>query len=400
MAPLVAFALVFSLAACQPARADSPPEAERPALFPAQPSDVPWPTQRWPEAEPGPGVDRALLAAAFDHAFESEGRAGLKNARALLAVQRGAIVAERYAPGFGKDTRFHSWSMAKSITQALVGILVRQGKLGVDAPTDVPEWREAGDPRRALTLDHLLHMTTGLDNGDGFDSGGDGDQGELLVASLMFGPGSQDQAAFAASFPLVHEPNTFWAYSTSTTILIAGILRRQVGGGRDAMLRFMRRELLAPLGMTSGVPEFDASGTFMGGGFFWATARDWARFGTLYLRDGVWDGQRILPEGWVEYSRTRAPADNNGTFGAHLWLTGEPAEGQIGSIPRGPASAFAVAGAMGQFVMMVPSHDLLVVRLGEMQGISWDEAKEPVAEVIDAFPPQPQGLQGAEAPQP
>ena len=170
---------------------------------------------------------------------------------------------------------------------------------------------------------------------------------------------------------------------------MAAVVQRAVGGSREDMLRFMRGELLGPLGMRSAVAEFDAAGTFMGGGFFWASARDWARFGYLYLRDGVWDGRRILPEGWVDYTRTPAPAPNNATHTAHFWVNRAPVGDQWRLLPRGPVSAFSASGAHGQWVLLVPTHDLVVVRLGEMQSSSWEEVKEPLARVIEAFPPLP-----------
>jgi CubicO group peptidase (beta-lactamase class C family) len=280
-------------------------------------------------------VDRAALEQAYEHAFRSRGQAGLPNTRALLAVHRGRIVVERYADGFDAETRFHSWSMAKSVTQALVGILVRQGRLELSARAPVPEWHGAGDPRSAVTLNHLLHMTSGLDNADG-------EGGEGFGAAMLFGAGAADQVAFATDVALARKPDTHWAYSTATSNIVAWIVQRAVGGAPEDLLGFLHRELLDPLGMRRTVPEFDAAGNFLGGGFVWASTHDWARFGYLYLRGGVWDGSRILPEGWLAY---------------------------------------------GQYVCMVPTHDLLVVRLGEMQGIDWPELRSPIVELIAAFPP-------------
>jgi CubicO group peptidase (beta-lactamase class C family) len=351
------------------------------APLPPQPPGVAWPTAAWPEAEPGPGVDRAALAAALDAVFARPGRAGRPDGRALVVVHRGAVVAERYAPGVDRDTRHVSWSMAKSVTQALAGILLREGRLALSEPAPVPAWQGDGDPRRAVTLDHLLHMTSGLDVADGFDAGP-----TSLVARLLFGPGAADPFAFASAFPPREPPGRRWAYSTATSTLVAGLVQRAVGGTRDAMLAFMRRELFDPLGMRSVEPEFDASGGFQGGAFVWASARDWARFGLLYLRDGVWDGRRILPEGWVDYTRTPAPAPNNGTHGAHFWLNREPAEGQFRIAPGAPPSAFAACGAYGQYVLIVPTRDLVVVRLGQMHAHSFDDLGRQLAAVVAAFP--------------
>ncbi len=349
--------------------------------LPPQPSGVPYPTERWPATAPGADVDAQRLAAAFELAFAAKGPAGVPDTRALVAVRGGTIVAERYAPGFSAQSRFQSWSMAKSITQALIGILVGEGRIDVKAPAPVAAWREPGDPRGALTLDELLHMSSGLANGDG------GVGSDSFVAKLLFGEGSRDVFAYATGVPLIHPPGAFWDYSTATSMILAGVVGQIVGGGREGMLAFLRGKLFDPLGMRSAVPEFDAAGTFLGGAFVWANARDWARFGLLYLRDGVWDGARVLPAGWVDYARTRAPAPNNGVYGAQLWLNLEPREQQFKPLPGGPPSAISVNGNGGQMVVIVPTHDLVVVRLGEMQASSWSSVTEEVAAVVAAFPP-------------
>ena len=349
--------------------------------LPPQPAGVAYPTEGWPEAPPGAGVDTQRLSAAFDSVFAARGRGGVPDTRALVAVHHGAIVAERYAPGFGPQSRFQSWSMAKSITQALIGILVREGRLDVNASVPVPAWRAPGDPRGALTFDQLLHMSSGLANADG------GLGTDTFVARLLFGEGSRDVFAYASDVPLVHPPGTFWDYSTATSMILAGVVGRTVGGGRDGMLAFMRRKLFDPLGMRSAVPEFDAAGTFLGGAFVWANARDWARFGLLYLRDGVWDGVRVLPGGWVDYVRKPAPTTNNGVYGAQLWLNLEPKGQQFKPLPGGPASAISVNGNDGQMVVIVPTHDLVVVRLGAMQASTWPSVTGDVAAMVAAFPP-------------
>jgi CubicO group peptidase (beta-lactamase class C family) len=170
-------------------------------------------------------------------------------------------------------------------------------------------------------------------------------------------------------------------------MIVAALSGRIMGDGARERLGFMRRELFGPLGMKSAVPEFDSTGQFMGGGFFYATAEDWARFGYLYLRDGVWDGHRILPEGWVDYSRTPAQAENNGIHGAHFWVNAEPAEGQWVLYPGAPQSAFAAEGNGFQLVIAVPTHDLLVVRLGELQTSDFTEQRPHVGKLIASFPP-------------
>jgi CubicO group peptidase (beta-lactamase class C family) len=346
-----------------------------------QPAGVAWPTRGWPVGDPSPPADHGALETAVGQLFLATGHGGVPDTRALLVVQGGRVVLERYAPGFGPDSRFRSWSMAKSVTQCLTGILVREGKLALDAPAPVPAWQRPGDPRAALRLREVLTMTTGLDNADG------GDGADSLVAQLFFGEWSEDTAAGAEKAELAHEPGTHWAYSTATSQILSGIVGRTVGGGREGVRAFAERELAAPLGMRSLVLEFDAAGTMLGGGYVWATARDWARLGLLYLRDGRWEGRRILPEGWVDFTRTPAPAANNGTYGAHFWTHGEPGPEQWETLAT-ELEAFQMNGNGGQFVAMVPARDLVVVRLGEMHAATWAELNAGLSALIRAFPPR------------
>src|SRR5262249_34432230 len=195
------------------------------------------PTEAWPVAPPGPAIDVARLDAALDAAFAPKGYNGLPDTRALLVVHRGTIVAERDAQGFGPDGRMQSWSMARTVTQALGGLLVGQKRLDLHAPAPVPGWQAEGDPRGAITLDQLLHMTSGLDNADG------GLAPDAFVSRLMFGPGSRDVFAYASNVPTINAPDTHWAYSTGTSMIVAGIIGRAVGGGPTEMLAFMHREL-------------------------------------------------------------------------------------------------------------------------------------------------------------
>lgn len=354
------------------------PAAAATAL-PPQPAGVAWPTLGWREGPPDAGVAHSTLETALAKLQLPVGRGGLPDTRALLVVQGGRIVLERYAAGFGRESRFRSWSMAKSVTQCLTGILVREGRLALDAAAPVPEWQRPGDPRAQLTLRQILTMTTGLDNADG------GDEGDSFVAKLLFGERAKDSAAFATRVDLAHEPGTYWAYSTGTSQILSGIVGRSVGGGREGVRSFAERELAAPLGIESLVLEFDAAETLLGGGYVWASARDWARLGLLYLRDGRWDGRRILPEGWVDFTRTVAPAANNGSYGAHFWTTAPPVAEQWQALAP-DIDAFQMNGNAGQFVVMVPDRDLVIVRLGEMHASSWPELNVQLAELIRAFP--------------
>jgi CubicO group peptidase (beta-lactamase class C family) len=368
------------------AAAPAPAFAGAPAPLPAQPAGVPWPTLDWSVRDPGGDVDWPELDAALAELFRPTGRSGVPDTRALLVVRGGALVIERYAPGFDASTRFCSWSMAKSVTQALVGLLVRDGRLALDERVDVPEWGAADDPRRAITLRQMLNMSSGIANSD--DEGGATDAGLGFVARMLFGDGARDMGAYAAAAPLAHAPGTYWAYSTATSVLVARSVQRALGDP-EAGRSFARRRLFERIGMRSALQEVDAQGTLAGGSAVWATARDWARFGLLYLRDGVWDGRRVLPEGWVEFTRTPAPAPNKGSYGAHFWLVRSGAPTQVPPARRAPSDAFEADGANGQIVMIVPSRDLLVIRLGEQQVTSWDWLKDQLAALANAFPGAP-----------
>jgi CubicO group peptidase (beta-lactamase class C family) len=268
-----------------------------------------------------------------------------------VIVQGGRLLIERYAEGFGPDVTCRSWSMAKSITQALVGLAVGDGRLDIDAPADAPAWRGADDPRAAITLDHLLRMSSGLAWVEDYSP-----QSLSDVMEMLFGKGAGDVAAFAEAVSLAHPPGTFFYYSSGTTSIVSACLGRALSATGRAMEAFMRARLFDPLGMTSAAPRFDAAGTFIGSSFCFCTPRDFARFGLLYLRDGLWEGRRLLPEGWVDYARTptfqQPGADVDGRYGAHWWLD-----------IAGPGS-FSANGYEGQHIVLCPDRDLIIVRHG------------------------------------
>jgi CubicO group peptidase (beta-lactamase class C family) len=356
--------------------------------LPSQPEGVAWPTGAWPEGTLPQDLDRKSFDENVERLFETKGRGGYSDTRALLVVQAGRLVYERYAEGFDQESLFQSWSMAKSITNAFAGVLVGKGRLDVNARAPVPEWSNSGDSRRDLRLLHLLQMRSGLKNDDGF---GMKDMSRAFISRLVFGEGALSPAAYAANVPLEYPIGEHWAYSSGTSMIIARLCGEEVGGGSVGTRDFLREELFGPIGMRSAQPEFAKSGEFMGGVFFHARARDWARFGYLYLRDGVWNGRRILPAGWVDFSRTANPASNNRTHGAHFWLNGDPISegGQWKPLPGGPNSAFMAEGAEFQMVAIVPEKDLVAVRLGTSQGASFVELKAPFGPMISAFPDRP-----------
>jgi CubicO group peptidase (beta-lactamase class C family) len=340
--------------------------------LPAHPKEVSWPTKKWPRGNMGPKIDQTKLMQLVDHAFADDAPVDLLETHALLIIQSGTLVFERYWKDFTAQNTYRSWSMAKSITHALVGILVREGKLDIHAPAPVREWQSPEDPRRAVTLDQLLRMSSGLTFAEDYV-----DAEVSNVIEMLMGPGKGDVAGYAAALPLEHEPDTFWSYSSGTTNIVSRIVSDTLGSGKDGMIEFMNRELFEPLGITSADPWFDDKGTFIGSSYCFATAEDFARFGTLYLRDGVWDGRRILPEGWADYARTPTsqPADHEGLgYGAHFWLG-----------IAGPKS-FSANGYQGQFTVMEPELDLVVVRHGDTIGESESESlKAWISAVVDCF---------------
>jgi CubicO group peptidase (beta-lactamase class C family) len=318
------------------------------------------------------------LDAVVARAFEEPDSRHPRRSRAVVVMQRGHIIAERYASGIGSDTALAGWSMSKSVMNALVGVLVQEGRLTVDAPAPIPEWHQPGDPRAGITLDHLLHMSAGL----AFDEDQDSPRSDVM--RMLFGVG--DVAQFVTSRDAAVAPGTHWTYSNASTNIIATAIRN-VLHDRTAYLTFPRRALFDPIGMSSAVLETDAAGTFIGSSYMYATARDWARFGMLYLRDGVWNENRILPQGWIDYSRTPAPVGGVKRYGAHFWLEIPPE--YAGTDPRIPAPAFHAVGHEAQFVTIVPSRDLVIVRLGRTrhpQG--WDHAAfvRDVLAAVDRLP--------------
>jgi CubicO group peptidase (beta-lactamase class C family) len=345
--------------------------------LPTQPADVAWPTAEWPRADLDPRVDRTALDKLLDHAFVRPEPADLERTHAVVVVQHGAIVAERYAHDAGPDDTFASWSMAKSITSALVGILVRDGRLDPMAPIPVKEWA-ADDPRTRITIDQMLRMVDGLRFREA-EHLGDGSvryypEDESDVVPMLFGSGKDDVAAFAATLPKVAEPEARWNYNSGASNLLARLVGETVGGGEKGMREFMRRELFVPIGMTTPKPRFDAAGHFVGSSHCYCSARDFARFGLLYLRDGVWDGRRILPEGWVDYSRTPSK-HSEGLYGAHFWV-----------IP-GSLGLFNCGGAFGQRILISPKLDLVAVRVGNTAAHKVSAVIRYCKELVDAFRP-------------
>jgi CubicO group peptidase (beta-lactamase class C family) len=310
---------------------------------------------------------------------------------AVLAVHRGEVVAEGYGPDTDETTPLISWSMAKSITHAAVGVLVRDGRLELDVPAPVPAW--AGTEKAAITTQQLLEMRPGLRFVEDYV-----DAEISHCIDMLFGAGTADHAAYAAALPLDHPPGTVWNYSSGTTNIVARIVGDVVGGGEAGMRAFLTAEVFEPAGMTSADPRFDAAGTFVGSSYVYATARDFARFGELYLHDGVAPGhdgvapghdgmapghdgagdrRRILPVGWVDHARRPTPGVPDSEpfgYGAHWWLW------------RDEPGSLGAHGYEGQYTVVVPSRELVVVRLGKTPAELRPNLVAELRRLVRAFP--------------
>ncbi len=352
-----------------------------PAHLPPRPDPaLPWPRGNGEAVDPASlGVDGERLDQALDAAFAEPGPENLRKTRAVVVVYDGHLVAERYTPGFDPSTPLLGWSMAKSVTNALVGILVGEGTLDIRRPAPVPEWQGTDDPRRAITLDQLLRMNSGLAFEERYDP---------LYDAVDMLYGSPDFAAFAAEKPLAFEPGTTWSYSSGTANIVARIVRRAAEERYEHYYDFLSRELFERIGMSSAVMEADPSGTFVGSSYCIATPRDWARFGFFYLQDGVWEGKRILPEGWVAYSTTPTPEAPRGEYGAFFWLNaGAPDNPRDRLWPNAPRDAFAAQGYQEQKVIVIPSRRAVLVRFGATSlRPAWDTDRF-IADVLAALPP-------------
>lgn len=338
--------------------------------FPKQASDVPWPTSQWPVAELDGDVHGAAVAQALAELRETPPELGVT--LATLAVHRGRIVAEQYGPGTNDDTTLISWSMAKSMTQAVIGMLVGDGVLDIDAPAGplVPEF--AGTDKASITLRDLLAMKSGLEFVEDYV-----DDSISHCLEMLFGSGVGDHAHYAASQQLLHPPGAVWNYSSGTTNIVSRIAGDHVGGTEAAMRAFLQQRLFGPLGMQSAEPKFDPAGTFVGSSYVYATARDFARFGLLYLRDGMWDGERLLPSGWADQARTEVAVDPDPPhfgYGAHWWIW------------RDQPGSLAAHGYEGQYIIVLPERDLVIVHLGKIPTDVRAPLYPKLRRLIDAFP--------------
>ncbi len=322
---------------------------------PYHPDTLPWPMGDMISDTTFPEVNYKQLNSAVDQAFDQDSEAEAKRSRAVLVVYKDYLIAEQYGAGFDPKSLQHGWSMTKSVMNALVGILVRQNRIDIYDPVSLPEW--ANDHRREITLDQLLRMSSGLNWNEGY-------LGSSHVTNMLYY--QPDMADYAIEQSLEADEKEPWTYSSGTANIVSFVIRNHFENDFD-YYAFPFKELFHPIGMTNALMEADASGTFVGSSFGWATARDWARFGLLYLNDGIWLGDTILPAGWVEYSATPTP-DSHGYYGAHFWLNDpqDPPEvlKRFRNMPDIPTDALIASGHDGQRIFILPSHDLVIVRLG------------------------------------
>jgi CubicO group peptidase (beta-lactamase class C family) len=334
---------------------------------------IAWPNGNLlPDSFPG-GVDKERLEEIIDAQFLEKNPEAPINTRSILVVFNGFLIGEKYAEGFTAKTPQMGWSMTKSITNGLIGILVKQGKLKLDEPAPIDLWKS--DDRKKITLNDLLHASSGLDWTEVYSRPSD-------ATEMLFD--SRDVASFALSKKLDQSPNEEFKYSSGATNILMWIIRKETGD--EFYHRFPYLRLFNKIGMNSAIIEPDAAGTFVGSSFCYATARDWARFGLLYLNDGVWNGEHILPEGWVKYSTTPTPPAEKGEYGAQWWLNaGAKDDPLTRNFPDLPTDVFYADGFEGQFVFIVPSKNLVVVRLGLSQAASPDMNRL-VADIISTLP--------------
>lgn len=329
-----------------------------------------------------PGVAREKLARAVDALFSQSETA---ETRAVLVLHGGRIVAERYGPGYHENTRFVSWSMAKTVTGVMIGLMVADGRLRLDESVPIPAWQRPGDPRGEITLRQLLQMRSGLRHTEAGDTIYKSDE-----VRMLFLDGRDDMAAYAEAQPLEAEPGRKWEYSSATTVILADLVARSLTTSTDPAIRrravseYLKTRLFEPLGMRSMVPEFDTAGTLIGGSLIHGTARDWAKFGEFLRTGGSVNGAQLVPRGWIEFMVKGNP--RNPGYGAQIWLNHPQAEDGTIQFPGAPSSTFSMNGHHGQYVAVSPRQSLTLVRLGRTDDGARQPVRDAIARIIQLFP--------------
>ena len=330
-----------------------------------------------------PGAPRDRLARAVDELFTQD---GIGETRAVLVLHDGAIAAERYEDGYGPKTKFLGWSMSKTVTGVLIGVLVAEGRLQLDDSPPIPAWQRPGDPRGGITLRQLLQMRSGLRHKE--NSEPIYDSGEVR---MLFRDGRDDMAAWAEAQPLDHAPGRVFTYSTPTGVILADIATRVLApdatpdGRRQAMADFFQSRLSVPLGAPSFTPEYDAAGTMIGGSMIWATARDWGKFGEMLRHKGSVNGAQLVPRAWVDFMTTPSPRAPD--YGALTWLNRDSGTDRNELFAsQGPKDAFSLVGHLGQYVIVIPSAGVTIVRLGKTDGKDRPALVQALAKLAALYP--------------
>jgi CubicO group peptidase (beta-lactamase class C family) len=297
-------------------------------------------------------IDYAKLEKAVANAFDNKGKKN-KRTRSVLVIYKDKIIAEKYDTGFDKNSKILGWSMTKSITATLFGVLQKQGKININKPAPISEW--AKDERSKITITNLLNMNSGLEWEEDYTKISD-------VTQMLFL--DVDMSKSQINKPLAGKTNATWNYSSGTTNLLSGILRKQFKTHQE-YLDFWYSDLIDKIGMNSMLVETDMAGNYVGSSYSWATTRDWSKFGLLYLHKGNWNGEQILDESWVRFVATPTNT-SNGKYGAHFWLNAG------GKFPDVPKDMFYCSGYQGQMVAIFPSHDLVIVRMGLKEDPEFD----------------------------
>jgi CubicO group peptidase (beta-lactamase class C family) len=347
------------------------------------PTEPPLPPAALKAVGKSPGAPRDKLARAVDALFT---RDDVGETRAVLVLHDGAIAAERYEAGYGPKTKFLGWSMSKTVTGVLIGVLVAEGRLRLDDSPPIPAWQRPGDPRGGITLRQLLQMRSGLRHKE--NSEPIYDSGEVR---MLFRDGRDDMAAWAEAQPLDHAPGRVFTYSTPTGVILADVATRVLAPGatpdarQRAMADFFQSRLAGPLGAHSFTPEYDAAGTMIGGSMIWATARDWGKFGEMLRNKGSVKGAQLVPRAWVEFMTTPSPRAPD--YGGLTWLN-RPSGTERNELfaRQGPKDAFSLVGHLGQYVIVIPSAGLTIVRLGKTDGRDRPALVQALAKIAALYP--------------
>ena len=329
-------------------------------------------------------VSKAQLDAAIEPLF---GQEDMGETRAFVLMRGGEIIAERYAPGYDARTRFIGWSMSKSVTAVLIGLMVADGKLVLDAPAPVPAWQRPGDARGDITLRQLLQMSSGLNHTEAGDPIYQSDE-----VRMLFLDGRDDMAAYAENQPLEARPGEKFEYSSNTSVILADIMTRALTDSADpdvrraAMMEFVRGRLMEPLGIMSLTPEFDRDGTMVGGSLMHATARDWATFGEFLRNKGSIKGNQIVPRAWFDFMLTSSPSDP--AYGGHIWLNKHRPDGRDPVLfpDRASSDVFACLGHLGQVVLVSPDQRVTMVRLGKTAETEGWNVQQQMGDVLALMP--------------